>query len=245
VAIGIMGAMQQEVAGLFEAMGPGRASTVHGGRTYWRGELFGREVVVVFSRWGKVAAATTATHLLVAEGVDELIFTGVAGAVDPSLRPGDVVVATSLVQHDMNAAPLFPRHEIPLLGIGAFPTETRRRALALAAAERFLADPPAAAATFGIDSPRARPGAIASGDRFFADAEALDELRRRLPGLACVEMEGAAVAQVCHEYEVPLTVIRTISDAADEAAPIDFARFVGEVASRYSVGILRSLFASD
>ncbi|WP_373044788.1 5'-methylthioadenosine/adenosylhomocysteine nucleosidase [Vulgatibacter sp.] len=243
MAIGIMGAMEEEIAGLIEAMGPDRSTKSHGGRTYHRGSLFGREAVVVFSRWGKVAAATTATHLLVAEDVREILFTGVAGGADPGLRVGDVVVAASLVQHDMNAAPLFPRHEIPLLGRSAFATDEARTAAALAAARRFLASPPQAGAAFGIEAPRAVLGAIASGDKFFADRSELLELCGRLPGLACVEMEGAAVAQVCHEYGVPLTVIRTISDAADEGAPHDFARFVADVASRWSVGILRELLA--
>jgi len=238
MAIGIMGAMQEEVGGLIAAMEQPRASE-HGGRTYWRGTLFGHEAVVVFSRWGKVAAATTATHLVVAEGVDELIFTGVAGAADPALRVGDVVIASSLVQHDMNAEPLFPRHEIPLLGISEFPGDPDRTRRALEAANRFLAHPPPAAARFGIEAPVAIAGPVASGDRFIAGKAELAEICARLRGLACVEMEGAAVAQVCHEYGVPLTVIRTISDAADEGAPLDFARFVREVAEPWSVGIVR------
>lgn len=243
MAIGIMGAMEEEVAGLLEAMGQGRETRTQGGRTYHRGTLFGTDVVVVFSRWGKVAAATTATHLVVAEGVDEIVFTGVAGGVDRALHVGDVVIATTLAQHDMNAEPLFPRHEIPLLGVSAFRSDAMRRLAAVEAARRFLATPPEAAARFGITHPRVVEGAIGSGDKFFASAAELDELCARLPGLACVEMEGAAVAQVCHEYGVPLTVIRTLSDAADEGAPSDFAAFVREVASRYSLGILRELLS--
>jgi adenosylhomocysteine nucleosidase len=243
VAIGIMGAMEEEVAGLLEAMGPIRQVRTQGGRTYHRGALFGVEAVVVFSRWGKVAAATTATHLIVAEDVDEIVFTGVAGGADPTLHVGDVVVASTLAQHDMNAEPLYPRHEIPLLGVRAFSSDEPRRRRAVEAARRFLAHLPEAAASFGITAPRAVEGAIASGDKFFADKAELDEVCARLPGLACVEMEGAAVAQVCHEYGVPLTVIRTISDSADEGAPSDFVAFVRDVASRYSLGILRELLA--
>ena len=243
MAIGIMGAMQEEVGGLIAAMDAPVASE-HGGRTYWRGRLFGHEAVVVFSRWGKVAAATTATHLIVAEGVDELLFTGVAGGADPSLHVGDVVIASSLVQHDMNAEPLYPRHEIPLLGVSAFPVDEARQRRALDAANRFLAHPPTTAAAFGIEAPVAIAGPIASGDRFVASSADLAELCARLRGLACVEMEGAAVAQVCHEYGVPLTVIRTISDSADEGAPLDFARFVREVAGPWSVGIVRELLAA-
>ncbi len=244
--IGIMGAMTEEIAGLVEAMGARPEQVEVGQRAYHVGELFGREVVVVFSRWGKVAAATTATELLARHGVGRMIFTGVAGAASPALRVGDVVVGSTLYQHDMDGSPLFPRHEIPLLRVSGIETEAAARRDAVRAAERFLVQrrewiPDAVAAEFGITEPKVVEGEIASGDKFFADKVELDELRGRLPGVACVEMEGAAVAQVCHEYGVPLTVIRTISDAADEGAPVDFARFVRLIASRYSLGIVRSL----
>lgn len=233
--IGIMGAMLEEVRGLLDEMGPGVEISEAGGRTYHRGRLFGREAVVAFSRWGKVAAATTATHLIVAHGVEEIVFTGVAGAADPSLAVGDVVVASSLIQHDMDARPLYPRHEIPLLGQTAFAVEGPRLDRALAAARQYLA---------GRQGRKAVAGAIASGDRFFASRADLEELLGRLPDIACVEMEGAAVAQVCHEYGVPLTVIRTISDAGDEEAPMDFTRFVEEIASGTAHGILERLLGS-
>lgn len=242
MAIGIMGAMHEELAGLVEAMGPSARTSESGGRRYTRGSLFGVEAVVVFSRWGKVAAATTATELILRHGVESIVFTGVAGGADPALRVGDVVVASTLYQHDMDARPIFARHEIPLLGRIGFPTAEPERERALEAARRFLLEPPASLAEFGVrERPRAVAGAIASGDRFFAGAAELRELKERLPDVACVEMEGGAVAQVCHEYGVPLTVIRTISDAADEGAPVDFARFVESVAARYSLGILREL----
>ena len=233
--------MPEEVAHLVEEMGPSRRTHERGGRAYHVGRLFGADAVVVFSRWGKVAAAATATHLLVEHGVRELLFTGVAGGADPSLRVGDVVVASGLVQHDMDASPLFPRHEIPLLGVTHFsvPDALQQRALAAARASGLARK--ARAPEFGVLSPRAVAGEVASGDKFFARAEELQALRARLPGVACVEMEGAAVAQVAHEYGVPLTVLRTLSDAADEAAPVDFLRFVQAVASRYSHGIVRAL----
>lgn len=239
--IGVLGAMPEEVALLVEALGATRRTQARGGRAYHRGQLFGHDAVVVFSRWGKVAAAATATHLLVEYGVRELLFTGVAGGADPSLRVGDVVVASSLVQHDMDASPLFARHEIPLLGVTRFEVPQALQQRALEAARAYLAGAEAQAPELGVRSPRAVAGAVASGDKFFARADELGALRARLPGVACVEMEGAAVAQVAYEYGVPLTVIRTLSDAADEAAPVDFLRFVQAVASRTSHGIVRAL----
>ena len=170
-----------------------------------------------------------------------------AGAVDPELNIGDVVVAGNLYQHDLDARPLFMRHEIPLLDMTTLETDPQHRAAALDAAQHFLThDLPsyvssALLSEFHIDQPKVVEEDIASGDKFFAKEEDLKELRKRLPSVACVEMEGAAVAQVCHEHGVPFLVIRTISDSANEAAPIDFPRFVERIASAYSHGILHNL----
>jgi adenosylhomocysteine nucleosidase len=91
---------------------------------------------------------------------------------------------------------------------------------------------------FGIGAPTLHRGLVASGDRFVGDAAVAQDLLEALPGTLCVEMEGAAVAQVCHEYEVPCAILRTVSDRADAAAPVDFAAFLGRVASHYSNGIV-------
>lgn len=221
---------------------------VHTGmRTYPRGRLWGMPVVLVFSRWGKVAAASTVTHLIAQFGVDEVIVTRVAGAVDPALNIGDIVIAGKLYQHDMDARPLFTRHEIPLLDVTTLETDPRHRQAALEAAKHLLTHDlrshvsPTLLAEFHIEQPKVLQEDIASGDKFFAKEEDFVELRKRLPSVACVEMEGAAVAQVCHEHGVPFLIIRTISDSANEAAPIEFPKFVERVASTYSHGILRNL----
>jgi adenosylhomocysteine nucleosidase len=249
MTVGIMSAMREEIEGLLAEMSDTEVIEA-GMRTYHKGTLWGTPVVVVFSRWGKVAAATTATYLIERFGVNRVIFTGVAGGADESLRVGDVVVAGKLYQHDMNVSPLFPRHEVPLLGLAGFPTDPGLRRASRAAAEEFLADElrsrvaPELLREFRIRRPRVVVGVVASGDRFFASRGDRERLRETLPGVACVEMEGAAVAQVCHEYGVPHVVIRTISDAADEGAPADFPRFVKLVASAYSHGILKNLLTA-
>jgi len=91
---------------------------------------------------------------------------------------------------------------------------------------------------FHVATPKVIEGVIASGDQFFDSAEEIDALRRRLPQVACVDMEGAAVAQVCEGYALPFGIVRTISDSADENAPQNFPRFAREIAGRYSLGIL-------
>src|SRR5262249_23471289 len=246
--IGIMAAMQEEIDTLLNEL-PADSEVVDGGlRTYYSGSLWGKPVVMVFSRWGKVAAATTAMHLISDFGVAEILFTGVAGAAQPGLKVGDVVIGTRLWQHDMDARPLFPRHEIPLLGCSWFASDEQRRDQLLQAAAAFLRNDLAIAvseatrAAFGIQSPKAVEGDIASGDKFFSDRADLSDLLIHLPTIAAVDMESAAVAQVCHEYSVPFTVVRTISDAADESAARDFPRFLMQVASVYSHGILKRLF---
>jgi adenosylhomocysteine nucleosidase len=244
--IGIMSAMREEMESLLADME--HVEVIEAGRrTYHTGRLWGRPVVLVFSRWGKVAAATTAACLIERFGVGRIVFTGVAGGIDDALTVGDVVVASRLYQHDMNASPLFLPHEIPLLGATGLATDPDLRQASLAAAEKFLADDlpsriaPGLLREFGIVRPRVVEREVASGDRFFASRTDREQLANTLPGVGCVEMEGAAIAQVCHEYAVPFVVIRTISDAADEGAAADFPRFVKHVASAYAHGILKNL----
>jgi adenosylhomocysteine nucleosidase len=199
----------------------------------------------VLARIGKVAAAATTTALIHRFNVDEIVFTGLAGGLAHGLSAGDVVIADTFVQHDMDASPLFPRYEIPLLGRAAFDTTPALRDALAQATREWLADEMAAQVSstlrdeLQMTTPRVHIGQIASGDRFVSSAQEVDRLRAALPEALAVEMEGAAVAQVCHEYGIPFAVMRTLSDAADDDAHIDFARFLRDVASHYSHGILR------
>ena len=246
---GIMGAMPNEVDLLLEDM-VAESETIIAGRTFHSGCLYGSNAVVVFSRIGKVASATTATILLSEFDVDAVVFAGVAGAVSRQLDIGDVVVATELIQHDLDARPLFERFEAPLLGKKVLPVDRHlTRALAQAATE-FLRTGLVAEAgqdaldQFGIARPKVTEGLVASGDQFIADAARSDHLREILPAVQCVEMEGAAVAQVCFEHEAPLAIVRVVSDRTDHQAHFDFSAFVGSVASHYTRGIVRELFRS-
>src|SRR6266404_8023002 len=125
--LAIVSAMPEEIAGVLQALADVRIQEF-GRRQFHTGSLHGTEVVVVFSRWGKVAAAATVTQLLSSYPVTGLVFGGVAGGVRPDLAIGDIVVATDLVQHDMDASPLFPRYEVPLLGKARFATDADLRA---------------------------------------------------------------------------------------------------------------------
>ena len=243
--IGLMGAIEEEVAFVRDQLESARVDDA-GGRRYHLGRLHGCDVALVFSRMGKVAASATAATLINRHGVDAILFSGVAGGASPQLNIGDIVVGRELVQHDLDARPLFPRFEVPLLGVSRFRAPGAWRRAAARAAREFVREElrtaiGRSASAFGIRAPTVHEGLIASGDQFIDNPAELRAIRRALPGLLAVEMEGAAVAQVCHEHRIPWVVIRTISDRADHKAPVDYPRFVREVASHYAPGIFRRL----
>jgi adenosylhomocysteine nucleosidase len=226
---------------------PDEQQQTFGGRTFWRGHLHGHDVVAVLSGIGKVAAATTATALIERFGVQRILFTGVAGGLASGVRVGDVVVAQRFLQHDMDASPIFPRHEVPGYGRSTFDADAVLTERLVRASEKVLRELPATLGAdvinaFGLVTPRCHQGMLLSGDRFVSTTAESVALREALPDALAVEMEGAAFAQVCHDYGVPLAVVRTISDRADDAAHVDFPRFLREVASRYSGAIIEALF---
>src|SRR4051812_25224797 len=114
--------MQEELSA-FLALLPDEQKQTVGGRDFWLGHLHGQEVLAVLSRIGKVAAATTATALIERFRVDRIVFTGVAGGLATGVNRGDVVIADSFLQHDLDASPIFPRYEVPLYGTDRFDTE--------------------------------------------------------------------------------------------------------------------------
>jgi adenosylhomocysteine nucleosidase len=241
----IVSALHEELAAVLDLM-PDEQQQRVGGRTYWRGHLYGQEVVAVLSGIGKVAAATTATALIERFGVQSIVFTGVAGGLAPGVRVGDVVVAQQFLQHDMDASPIFPRHEVPGYGRSTFEADADLTAQLAQACEQVLREMPGRLGSdvlqsFAMDAPRCHQGLLVSGDRFVSTTAESRALCDELPRALAVEMEGAAFAQVCHDYGVPLAVVRTISDRADDAAHVDFPRFLREVASRYSSAIIETL----
>jgi adenosylhomocysteine nucleosidase len=244
--LAIVSALPEEISLVVEQLAGARTRDF-GRRTFHSGAFHGVDTVAVFSGWGKVAAAATVTQLVAAFPITRLVFSGVAGAVQHGLSIGDVVIATGLIQHDMDASPIFPRYEVPLLGKFLFEPDAELRERLLSAARGFVTHDLHAQLSahevdfFRIRSPKVTGGVVASGDKCFASAAAVAGLRDRLPLVACVEMEGAAVAQVCEEYGTPFGVIRTLSDSADENSPQDFPRFAREIARHYSAGILGRL----
>ena len=228
--IAIVGAMHEEISALLPCLEQPHAVR-RAGRDFHLGRLEGHDVILVRSGIGKVSAATTCAVLLDAFGAGALLFTGVAGGLGERVRVGDIVVATELLQHDMDASPLFPRYEVPLTGRSRFACDAAMGAALGEAAIPALAALAPRLRAFGIELPRVHGGLIISGDRFVASAAEAERLKNDLPDALAVEMEGAAAAQVCADFGVPCAVLRTVSDRADDQAHVDFLRFIDEVAS--------------
>ena len=216
-----------------------------GMRTYYVGKLFSKNVVLVFSRWGKVAAAATTTQLINDFDLEEIIFTGVAGAIQNELNIGDIVIGKHLYQHDLNATPFYEKFEIPILKKKYLVSNNTTNLLKatnlfLETYNQYVAKEDAN--FFDINIPKVILGDIASGDQFISSLKKIKKLNKNIPSATCVEMEGAAVAQICFEYSIPFSIIRIISDKANDNAHIDFETFSHTIASNYALGILKNYF---
>lgn len=223
---GIVGAMEEEITQLRAELQNASAKTVLGVEIL-RGELEGRPVLLVQGGIGKVNAAKTAAVLLL-EGASQVIFTGVAGALNPSYAVGDIIVGTDCVQHDVDVAALgYEAGLIPGEQL-AWECGATLRQLAVEAAREV--------GGFAVHE-----GRIASGDQFIASQEQTARIREQFSANAA-EMEGAAVAQVCASAGVPFVIVRAISDTADGSANVDYREFFPKVAQTAKAvvrGILR------
>ena len=243
--IAILSALADEQDGLVHLLQDAQQIT-HAGRTFWRGKLHDSEVICVLSGIGKVAAATTAVALIERFGAQAMVFTGVAGGLGSDVQVGDVVVAHDYVQHDMDASPIFPRYEVPGYGRQRFACDAALTATLAQAVQHCVNHHAAAwAATLELPAPRMHQGLIVSGDRFVSGAQESAALRGGLEQAdlqpLAVEMEGAAIAQVCADYGLPFAAMRSISDRADDSAHVDFPKFVQSIASRYAQVVIEDL----
>ena len=225
--IGIIGAMDEEISSLLGLMDDVRSHT-HYRMTYYEGLLEGTPVVLCKSGVGKVNAALCTQILIDQFQVEAIVFTGVAGALDPKLDIGDIVVSTECQEHDVDASALgFPKGTIPFQEVSVFPADSKWVDWAVKAGESLK----------GVQVVR---GKILSGDQFVSDPEKVKELRETLEG-TCVEMEGAAVAHVACLAGVPYVVIRSMSDRADHSAKVNFAEFTQLASGRSSEIVCRML----
>ncbi len=210
--IGIIGAMEQEVAILKNALDNLQETRI-GGCTFYSGTLHDKSVVLLQSGIGKVAAAVGTTLLIQEFKPDVVINTGSAGGFDSSLNHGDVVISSEVRHHDAD--------------VTAFGYEIGQMAgqpAAFLADEKLMAAAESALATLG-DKHSVR-GLICTGDVFVCTAEKQAFIREHFPTVVAVEMEASAIAQTCHQFKLPFVVVRAISDVADKQSPMSFEEFL-------------------
>jgi adenosylhomocysteine nucleosidase len=210
--IGIIGAMLEEVEHIQQKMIVDQ-TVRHAGIQFIEGSFCGKAIVVCKSGVGKVNAAMCTQALIDFFQVDSVIFTGVAGALDPSLNIGDIVISTDCMQHDMDVTALgFSRGTIPFQETSIFLADTELSKFAYNASAKLFPE-------------QVKLGRVLSGDQFIASRDKVQELFKELAGV-CTEMEGAATAQVCVINQIAFVIIRSMSDKANGSAPDNFTEFM-------------------
>lgn len=224
---GLIVAMQEELVIVLDQLIHARQKTI-AGLSFYQGLFSGQPVVAVVCGVGKVNAALC-TQLLIAEfQVQQVINIGIAGGLDPELVPGDVVIADTLIQHDVDVSALgLPLGQIYRLPHFDFATNQQLRKRVQAAARHIKAH-------------RTKVGRIATGDQFVADPQKAQFLHQHFNALAC-DMESASIAQVCTLNQRPFICIRSLSDNANSGAHMDFEQFLPIAVENSSI-LLKALF---
>ncbi len=221
--IGIIGAMEIEISGLREQMENRQTEHISGIRFDW-GTIHGVLCAVAVCGPGKVNAAVCAQAMIMRFHPRLLINSGVAGGIGKDVQIGDVVIATAVVQHDMDTSPLGdPVGLISGLNLVEIPAEER--------ASQILADHAQKIYQGGVFR-----GIIATGDQFMADRNKIAAIAEQFHAMAC-EMEGGSIGQVCYMNKTPFTVLRAISDNGNDDAVLDYPKFAKEAADR-SIALL-------
>jgi len=210
--LGIIGAMEEEVAQLKEKM-TNLTITAKAGMDFYDGLLLGKEVTVVRSGIGKVNAGCCTQILADLFHVDCVINTGIAGSLDAAIDIGDIVLCTDAVQHDMDAVAFgYDLGVIPRMPVSFFPADETLRKTAKELCEQVNPEI------------SVHEGRVATGDQFIADKAKKDFIVNNFHA-KCTEMEGAAIAQAAYNNNLPFLIIRAISDKADNSAQMDYPTF--------------------
>lgn len=224
--IAIIGAMDEEVSILREQM-TDMLQQIHAGFDYYCGQIDGVDVVLLKSGIGKVNAAISTTLLLELYQPDFVINTGSAGGFHAELNVGDVVISHSVCHHDVDVTPFgYEMGQVPGMPVCFLPDEK----LVLAAQKAIDA----------LGEVAHMHGLIATGDRFMYDPSDVNHTRTQFPQMIACEMEAAAVAQVCHRFETPFVVIRSLSDIAGKENAITFEQYL-EKAAVHSSKVVRKM----
>lgn len=226
--IGIIGAMDQEIAFLQAAMENKKEQQI-ANVLFIEGEIAKQTVVLLKSGIGKVNAAMATTLLIENFQADIVINTGTAGGFSSELNVGDIVIGSEVVHHDVDVTAFdYVLGQVPQLP-ATFKSDQRL----IDATEKVLNN-------LKLNS---MIGLVATGDKFMADSNLIEATVNNFPSMLAAEMEGAAIAQVCYQYEVPFIIIRAISDIAGEDSPISFNEFI-HLASENATKIIVKLIQS-
>lgn len=210
--VGIIGAMEIEVAALKEKMCD-IVTTKKARMEFFQGKLNGKEVVVVRSGIGKVNAAVCTQILVDDFQVEAVINTGIAGSLKNEINIGDIVVSTDVLHHDMDAREFgYCRGQIPQMDVFSFAADPKMREKAVACCQKVNPE-------IGVFQ-----GRVVSGDQFVADSKVKNDIVQEFAGF-CTEMEGAAIAQAAYLNQIPFVILRAISDKADNSATMDYPVF--------------------
>jgi adenosylhomocysteine/aminodeoxyfutalosine nucleosidase len=208
--IAIMGAMPEEIAPILEKLGEYK-TTKYADNEYYEAKYNGIDIVVAYSKIGKVFSTLTASTMIQHFGCDKLLFSGVAGGINPSLKIGDLIVATKLSQHDLDITAF--GHPMGFVPGGSVFVEADKELIKLS---KEVAN------ELGKT---VQEGTIATGDQFVHDSAVKDNIVKHFNADA-LEMEGGSVAVVCNALNVPFFILRAISDTADTDASFSFDEFM-------------------
>ena len=232
-SIGIIGALQAETNELISKMQEKSVKTI-AGREFHEGELWNKPVVIVTCGIGKVNAAICTQILIDNFSVNRIIHTGVAGGLEKTLEPGDLVIATSFIQHDMDTTKFGDKlGQVPNMDTFDFPCDSELQKKAIIAVKTAISKTGS--------NWKSLTGLIASGDQFIAEKEKSLFIRDTFNAVAC-EMEGAAVAQTCYLNKIPLVVLRAISDNASTGAVEDYSAFLKKAVAR-TISVMQELLS--
>ncbi len=208
--IAILGAMQEEIEPLLSYMEEAKAVS-YANNVYYECKYRGKDVVIAYSKIGKVFSALTATLLIEKFGCEALLFSGVAGAIHEDLKVGDLIIADGLCQHDLDITAFGHPYGFVPEGDVCIVSDVKLRDIAKEVAKEK-----------GIVL---KEGVIATGDQFVACSDRKNWVKDTFNAHA-LEMEGASVAVVCNALNVPFFILRAISDSADDDAGFDFDAFL-------------------
>ena len=219
--IAIMGAMPEEIAPILEKLQDYK-TIEYANNKYYEATYKGIELVIAYSKIGKVFSTLTATTMIQYFGCDRLLFSGVAGAISPTLKVGDLIIATKLSQHDLDITAF--GHPFGFVPEGAVFIESDKELITLGK-------------EVALEMGKiVQEGTIATGDQFVANEERKNWIGDTFKADA-LEMEGASVAVVCDALNVPCLILRAISDTADMDAGFNFDEFL-ETSAKNSANFL-------